>query len=216
MTRGRKKNLSIPASRALTQQRDYRARKASYISDLEERCRQAEVENENLRKELESAKAGEQARPATFSLETAQATSELMQHLSAASVSLARFQQLALADSQHLSPPPLPNPWSLRPASFPPPGASSPFSSPSASFYPHYHHRIESPSEQTDLPNIDVHQSPSPSPSLGEECCGGIFDCRQLIEEEEPEGESDSRSIPLVRTSGMRSTSDGTPASPSL
>lgn len=32
MTRGRKKDLTIPPSRALAQQRDYRARKAQYVS----------------------------------------------------------------------------------------------------------------------------------------------------------------------------------------
>ena len=57
MTRGRKKDLSIPASRALTQQRDYRARKAQYVTTLEERCRKAEQENVVLRRELELARA---------------------------------------------------------------------------------------------------------------------------------------------------------------
>jgi uncharacterized protein YhaN len=58
MTRGRKKDLTIPPTRALVQQRDYRARKAHYIADLEERLRKAEAENAQLRKELESARAG--------------------------------------------------------------------------------------------------------------------------------------------------------------
>jgi hypothetical protein len=57
MTRGRKKNLTIPPSRTLVQQRDYRARKANYIANLEERCRKAEEENIRLRKELDEAKA---------------------------------------------------------------------------------------------------------------------------------------------------------------
>jgi hypothetical protein len=57
MTRGRKKDLSIPPSRSLTQQRDYRARKAQYVTDLEERCHRAEQENAELRKELELARA---------------------------------------------------------------------------------------------------------------------------------------------------------------
>jgi hypothetical protein len=34
MTRGRKKDLTIPPSRALAQQRDYRARKAEYVYSL--------------------------------------------------------------------------------------------------------------------------------------------------------------------------------------
>ncbi len=56
MTRGRRKDLTIPPSRALLQQRDYRARKAQYVSDLEERCRKAEVENAELRKEVDDLK----------------------------------------------------------------------------------------------------------------------------------------------------------------
>ena len=57
MTRGRKKDLTIPPSRTLVQQRDYRARKAHYIADLEERCRRAEEENIRLRMELDEARA---------------------------------------------------------------------------------------------------------------------------------------------------------------
>ncbi|OBZ67035.1 hypothetical protein A0H81_12793 [Grifola frondosa] len=57
MTRGRRKDLTIPPSRALLQQRDYRARKAQYVSDLESRCRRAEEENVHLRKELETLQA---------------------------------------------------------------------------------------------------------------------------------------------------------------
>ena len=57
MTRGRKKDLTIPPSRTLAQQRDYRARKANYIANLEERCRRAEEENIRLRMELDEAKA---------------------------------------------------------------------------------------------------------------------------------------------------------------
>lgn len=58
MTRGRKKDLTIPPTRALVQQRDYRARKAQYVSELEERCRKAEEDNVRLRKELSLARAG--------------------------------------------------------------------------------------------------------------------------------------------------------------
>ncbi|GAW06243.1 basic region leucin zipper protein [Lentinula edodes] len=58
MTRGRKKDLSIPPTRALTQQRDYRARKAHYLTELEERCRRAEEENEQLKQEIQALRAG--------------------------------------------------------------------------------------------------------------------------------------------------------------
>lgn len=54
MTRGRKKDLTIPPTRALTQQRDYRARRAQYVNDLEEKCRALEIENSDLRQEVRS------------------------------------------------------------------------------------------------------------------------------------------------------------------
>jgi hypothetical protein len=57
MTRGRKKDLTIPPTRSLVQQRDYRARKAHYVAELEDRCRRAEEENKQLRQELEVARA---------------------------------------------------------------------------------------------------------------------------------------------------------------
>jgi cell shape-determining protein MreC len=57
MTRGRRKDTTIPPSRALIIQRAYRDRKAKYLSDLEDRCRKAEEENEHLRKELELARS---------------------------------------------------------------------------------------------------------------------------------------------------------------
>ncbi|KAG6886276.1 hypothetical protein C0993_006686 [Termitomyces sp. T159_Od127] len=63
MTRGRKKDLTIPPTRALVQQRDYRARRARYVSDLEERVRKAEEENEKLRRELAAARSGQAAAP---------------------------------------------------------------------------------------------------------------------------------------------------------
>lgn len=52
MTRGRKKDPTIPITRSLAQQRDYRARRAQYIADLEKKCRLLEMENHDLRQEL--------------------------------------------------------------------------------------------------------------------------------------------------------------------
>lgn len=57
MTRGRRKDLTIPPSRALLQQRDYRARKAQYVADLEDRLRRSDEENAKLRKELDALRA---------------------------------------------------------------------------------------------------------------------------------------------------------------
>jgi cell shape-determining protein MreC len=50
-------DYSIPQTRALTTQRAYRARKAQYLQDLEERCQVAETENARLRAELAVARA---------------------------------------------------------------------------------------------------------------------------------------------------------------
>lgn len=56
MARGRKKDLTIPTTRSLVQQRDYRARRALYVANLEERCQKVEEENAQLRKELAEAR----------------------------------------------------------------------------------------------------------------------------------------------------------------
>lgn len=53
MTRGRKKDQTVPPTRSLAHQRDYRERRAKYVTDLEGRCRAAEGENRRLRQELE-------------------------------------------------------------------------------------------------------------------------------------------------------------------
>ncbi len=57
MTRGRRKDSTLPPSRSLIIQRAYRDRKAKHLADLEDRCRKAEAENERLRKELELARS---------------------------------------------------------------------------------------------------------------------------------------------------------------
>ncbi|KAI0093229.1 hypothetical protein BDY19DRAFT_903005 [Irpex rosettiformis] len=99
MTRGRRKDLTIPPSRALLQQRDYRARKAQYVADLEERVRKAEDENTKLRREIDSLRV----RTTTSgtmgpSPEVVSASSELMHQLTAAASCLARFQQLTFTE----------------------------------------------------------------------------------------------------------------------
>ena len=57
MTRGRRKDTTLPPSRPLIIQRAYRDRKAKYLADLEDRCRKAEEENGRLRNELELARS---------------------------------------------------------------------------------------------------------------------------------------------------------------
>ncbi|TFK20910.1 hypothetical protein FA15DRAFT_103201 [Coprinopsis marcescibilis] len=93
MPRGRKKDSTIPPTRSLLQQRDYRARKANYVSELEERCWKAEEENQRLRKELELVRAY----PSSYASNplAIEISAELMQSLANASASLAKFQDLA-------------------------------------------------------------------------------------------------------------------------
>ncbi|KAF9061567.1 hypothetical protein BDP27DRAFT_327076 [Rhodocollybia butyracea] len=57
MVRGRKRDVSAPLTRSLVLQRDYRARKAKYISDLESRCHKLETDKEMLSKEVEDLKS---------------------------------------------------------------------------------------------------------------------------------------------------------------
>ncbi|PIL36150.1 hypothetical protein GSI_01810 [Ganoderma sinense ZZ0214-1] len=100
MTRGRRKDMTIPPSRALLQQRDYRARKAQYLADLELRVKKAEEENLVLRKEVESLQAKLKAAvppqaQSPYGPEVAAASSDLMHHLTIAAASITRFQQLA-------------------------------------------------------------------------------------------------------------------------
>ncbi|TFK44522.1 hypothetical protein BDQ12DRAFT_673141 [Crucibulum laeve] len=229
MTRGRKKDLSIPPTRALVQQRDYRARKAHYVTELEERCRQAEEDNVRLRQELADARAGLAVPAVLFSPQTAEASSELMRNLALASSSLARFQQLAFSEPHFAASRPLSQSattavTNLRPASFPSPAPSPPYSNPiapSEPSHPYYGgrkrlYREDSPppphlSTRSDY-SYHRHTSSSSrhtrSPSLGSECCGGIMDCRDLVEREGSE-ESDEDSTSRTRFSGLRSTSEG-------
>ncbi|KAJ7152637.1 basic region leucin zipper protein [Mycena crocata] len=94
MTRGRKKDHTIPPTRALTLQRDYRARKSQYVADLEARCKAAEEENVRLRKELETAR--QRIPQPALSPEALQASAQLKETLAAASASLAQFIHVAL------------------------------------------------------------------------------------------------------------------------
>ncbi|CAL1707326.1 unnamed protein product [Somion occarium] len=145
MTRGRRKDLTIPPSRALLQQRDYRARKAQYLADLEDRVRRAEGENVELKEELDQLKARlrqENGGDSAYGQELVEASSDLMQHLAAASTSLARFQRLAL--DKPLVPPdirmdtdePMTSSRSLPPPRAPPISGTMPTLSASTSLQP--------------------------------------------------------------------------------
>ncbi|KAG7096485.1 hypothetical protein E1B28_003915 [Marasmius oreades] len=133
MTRGRKKDLTIPPSRALTQQRDYRARKALYLSQLENRCQRLQEKNERLQAEVAALRAGiSVASPPDPQL--TEASSELMDSLESTKRALDKFQSLAykVEESQRPSTSRAPTPPfgasartpSLRPACFPSPEPS--------------------------------------------------------------------------------------------
>jgi hypothetical protein len=137
-----------------------------------------------------------------------------MQHLGAASLSLARFQQLAYTDSQPLSLAPIQS----RPSIFPSPASSSsPFSPPTAiSSHPPndgMNPQISQIPESIDISsNTNALHQPITvgTGSDEEECCGGLFDCN-FVEDTTEEDREDIMSNPLVNDSNMRSTSDGTP-----
>ncbi|KAH7909967.1 hypothetical protein BJ138DRAFT_1154029 [Hygrophoropsis aurantiaca] len=232
MVRGRKKDLTIPPTRALTQQRDYRARKAQYVFELEERCRRAEEENAELRQELALART---RLPNLPSPDLVQASSDLLNQLAAASTSIARFQQI-LQPGMALEPPPspcrrttslpshastssLPHPYhgGFRPACFPSPAPSPPQTGHSAhqsgsreSTLPcpdHVRERIGDYRNASNSPPLATNASLSRSPSLslGSECCGGLVDCTDLIEEDEEIDELRSRPpTPITRTTRLR------------
>ncbi|KAG7449787.1 uncharacterized protein BT62DRAFT_928520 [Guyanagaster necrorhizus] len=106
MTRGRKKDLTIPPTRALTQQRDYRARRAQYVNDLEEKCRALEIENSDLRQEVRSLRV-KLPSATVHNPQMVQASAQLMQDLSTASQTLARFQHVVFSEVNTF-PPPMP------------------------------------------------------------------------------------------------------------
>jgi hypothetical protein len=149
-----------------------------------------------------------------------------MHNLSLASSSLARFQQLVSSEpslrpqcsvpSQHLPREAETLPNLLRPASFPSPAPSSASSlanpSPAQSHGPPGRkrlHRQDSP----EPPTSPSHNSPYPqtdsrSPSVESECCGGIMDCRDLVESE---GDHCSINSPRPKSQFPQGPSPGDP-----
>ncbi|KAJ7695389.1 hypothetical protein B0H17DRAFT_1198628 [Mycena rosella] len=185
MTRGRKKDATIPPTRTLTLQRDYRARKAQYVADLEARCKAAEDENVRLRKELELARQG--VSPSALTPEAIQASAHLRNILTAASASLSHFMQVALPSSHgtHATPPsymPLLGPLS------------------SAAL-------AQSRTEETlnhNAASADCRTDPARPESP---CCGGYIDCDGLVEDDEYSYDDGHQ---LSAISQLRTTS-GTP-----
>lgn len=217
MVRGRKRDLTAPPTRQLTQQRDYRARKARYLTELEQRCLKAEEENVQLRRELELARA---AMAFGSPQEITQVSSELLRDLVNASASIARFQQITAPrapvplydNSFHHRQPPTSS-YSQPPAGLRPSRSSSPrqaSSQPTTILSSHVlalqesrarpapQKRIPSPIDErrinrTPASSLASSQARATSPSLSldsEECCGGYIDCTHLLEDEE-EGEDE-------------------------
>ncbi|PPQ74499.1 hypothetical protein CVT26_007959 [Gymnopilus dilepis] len=213
MTRGRKKDLTIPPTRSLLQQRDYRARKANYVATLEERCRKAEEENVQLRNELVQLRA-HLTNSAVILPETparlispwrlqAEASKELMQALTAASPSTSnnagqrtnhgRETQATSQSSEEIRTVSSHGSNSQTPISF---GRKRLFRDDSPPFQP--------PPRRTSTPLS------SPSPVQESECCGGLVDCDRLNSDGVIEDESDEEhgmGGTRIRLSGLRSTS---------
>ncbi|KAH9083484.1 hypothetical protein EDB83DRAFT_2511804 [Lactarius deliciosus] len=164
MTRGRQKDTTLPLSRGLVIQRAYRDRKAKYIADLEDRCREAEEENVRLKEELALARS--QSPNASINTELARACSDLMYSLQRTQTTLSHFQQRVLVPAPQ-SDRTIPSTTELDIAAIlthalrqDPPAPLSQQPNPSDTTHP------SAPAEVTD----------------GTECCDGLIDCEGLIE----------------------------------
>ncbi|KAJ6590679.1 hypothetical protein DFH09DRAFT_908163 [Mycena vulgaris] len=190
MTRGRKKDHTIPQTRALTLQRDYRARKSQYIAELEARCKAAEEENVRLKKELELARQG--APKSASRSEMIQASAQLKDALSAASASLSHFMQVALPSDQKTQ--------------ATPPSFTSLLETLSSA-------AVLAQSTDADTLNNAASSGCHPTPPApvrsNSPCCGGYIDCEHLVEDEFPYPPPDDNQLSSIAViSQLRSTSD--------
>lgn len=101
----------------------------------------------------------------------------------------------------------------LHPASFPSPAPSSVTENDGRGRSQSLRQTLQQPSpganNHFNLTANAFRGSPSRSPSLGSECCGGLIDCTDLADEEYDELQDDEElATSFVRTSGVRSTSD--------
>ncbi|TDL28602.1 hypothetical protein BD410DRAFT_233862 [Rickenella mellea] len=207
MARGRKKDLTIPQTRALSQQRAYRDRRAKYVSELEERCRALEDENTHLKARLAAHATTTSPAPSSASpemvgsissvyvfltnntrIEQTSATRNLLDHLSSTSQSIGRLQQLVVRSCVATNP------------SNPPPTSLDPTLERMLSVLqaPHIAFRDVAGSNTTSVLSEESHASGRDDEQhqleeshAGEiydsesECCGGLMDCKGLIEEPE-------------------------------
>ncbi|KAJ7056151.1 hypothetical protein C8F01DRAFT_376833 [Mycena amicta] len=192
MTRGRKKDITIPPTRALALQRDYRARKTQYVADLEARCKAAEEENVRLRQELVFLR--QQSRSPAASATVIQASTQLKDTLDAASASLAHFMQLQAACPA---------------ANGPPTSCANAAVDSLTGAGPIPDERLSS--ESADPSRREVVRPGSPCcegyivcEGPGSPCCGGYINCEGLVEEETDEANDQGLAIAMV--SQLRST----------
>ncbi|KAF5376784.1 hypothetical protein D9757_009465 [Collybiopsis confluens] len=160
MVRGRKRDVSAPLTRSLVLQRDYRARKARYVTELESRCQKLENDNGRLSKEVEELKAQllqkELDRQETLAsltteaeLEKAHALNNVMFTLSSAAASIKSFQALTMGPNHSpVEDPPLERKPSLSSKRSTRPSPSSSSSSPLSDF--------SSYTDAVPLPNSDI------------------------------------------------------------
>ncbi|KAH8822465.1 hypothetical protein DL96DRAFT_1621103 [Flagelloscypha sp. PMI_526] len=157
MTRGRRRDLTLPPSRTLTQQRDYRARKAQTIRDLETRCQRAEAENVQLREQVTQLQAELEFSRSGQTSSSLQTVEQVLQDLERATQSARRLQTSLTNSSSNTnhSDPPITSPREL----------SSPSTSSSQSQHPP--------------------PTPGVQPGgLGDEntCCYGYIHCDGLVD----------------------------------
>ncbi|THU90626.1 hypothetical protein K435DRAFT_864127 [Dendrothele bispora CBS 962.96] len=190
MVRGRKPDPNAPLSRSLLSQRDYRARKAQYVSDLEQKCKQLEEENERLTREVESLRQelggtsrDDSSLPSHLTSEgalvdRAHALTGVLNHLQIAITSIQNFQQATLGP--HFNPQSHHRYEPIRVASLNSASSDSSSSSPqqalssTSSSTPSSHHGPFPGSRSISTDDWDPN-----SPG----CCGGILDCRGLTDD---------------------------------
>ncbi|KAJ6468526.1 basic region leucin zipper protein [Mycena vitilis] len=182
MTRGRKKDTTIPPTRALALQRDYRARKSQYIADLETRCKAAEEENARLKEEVAFLRAqGSASGSTTLSPAAIQASAHLRDTLAAASTSLSNFMQVALPSGGRMQ-------------EIPPSYAALPsLSTPSTTIH------------QDQMSDNGHSTDGNGPPRSASPCCGGYINCEGLVEDEDDEVNGQGEAIAMI--SRIRSTS---------
>ncbi|KAJ3891978.1 hypothetical protein GG344DRAFT_76365 [Lentinula edodes] len=168
MVRGRKRDVSAPLTRSLILQRDYRARKAKYISDLETRYQKLEADNLRLSKEVKDLKYQLRQKldrkETLFASLTTEADTEktralnkVIFSLSSAAASIKSFQSLTRSDDYDAQAPSLID-WER--------GRPSPSTTPISNFSAYSDHTGLSTDDMRPLQLYSPVSNPSPPPYL--------------------------------------------------